>query len=315
MLSSGFKKLASECGMQTNHGIAYGQMRGYATTLCEGNGYKYISIATTIADAQNRVDLQNALEAGNIKKEFRVRDLDFSSKHITVIFQDTIGTMKKITAFIDWFFPLLEQFGASKMNVCVECGCEITSGCWKLINGTAYYVHQSCGDKIKRNITADEESRKQQDTGSYATGAIGAVLGAILGAIVWALVLHFGYVASIVGLLIGFLAERGYTLLKGKRGKAKTVIIGLVVILGVVLGTFLADAFTVVELINDGEALSLTYGDIPGFLSRLFQLNSEYRTEVFTNIGLGLLFAGLGAFGILRQTSIEASGTKVIDLP
>lgn len=315
MLSSAYKKLAAEYGMQVNHGLAYGQMRGYAATLCEGNGYKYISIATTITDAQNRVDLQHALESGNIKKEFRVRDLDFSSKHITVVFQDSIGTMKKITAFIDWFFPLLEQFGATKMNVCVECGCEVSSGCWKLINGTAYYVHQSCGDKIKRNIAADEETRKQQDTGSYASGAVGAVLGAILGAIVWALVLHFGYVASVVGLLIGFLAERGYTLLKGKRGKAKPVILGLVVILGVVLGTFLADAFTVVELINDGEALGLTYGDIPAFLSSLFQMDSEYRVQVFANIGLGLLFAALGVFGILKQSSAEVSGTKVIDLP
>ncbi len=315
MISSGLKKLALAHGMQVNHGIAYGQIRGYAATLYEGNGYKCIDIATTVSDPQCLESLKNMLQDSARKKEYRIQNVEFLDKHMVITFQDTIGTMKKVSAFTDWFFPLLDHFGATKMNICPECGCEISSGCWKLINRTAYYVHQSCGEKMKRDIAADEETRKQQDTGSYASGIIGAVLGAILGAIVWALVLRIGYVASVVGLLIGFLAEWGYTLLKGKRGKAKPIILGLVVILGVVLGTFLAEAFTVVELINDGEAFNMTYGDIPAFLFDVIQQEAEYRRQVFANIGLGLLFAALGVFGILKQSSAEVSGTKVIDLP
>ena len=68
---------------------------------------------------------------------------------------------------------------------------------------------------------------------------LGMAAGAALGAVVWAIVLSFGYIASLVGLLIGFLAEKGYSLCKGRQGKGKIAILILAVVFGVVLGTFI----------------------------------------------------------------------------
>jgi len=69
----------------------------------------------------------------------------------------------------------------------------------------------------------------------------------------WAVVLNLGYVASLVGLLIGFLALKGYDLLKGKQGKGKVAILIVAIVFGVLLGTFAEETFTVIGLINNGE--------------------------------------------------------------
>ena len=50
-----------------------------------------------------------------------------------------------------------------------------------------------------------------QKEGSYVTGLIGALVGALIGAVAWCLVMQLGIIASLVGFVIGWLAEKGYT--------------------------------------------------------------------------------------------------------
>ena len=210
MIGSGLKKLAVENGMTVARGVAYGNLHGYAATLSEGNGYKQIVLTTCFGDPEKLQTLQTQINQQNISREFRVANLSFAPNGVSVVFRDNPGTMKKIQAFIDWFFPLLDQAGASGWDICTECGNQITGGCWKLIDGIAFHLHESCADRVVRGLNEEEQQRKDEDTGSYLSGAVGALIGALIGAIVWAIVLNFGYVASIVGLLIGFLAEKGY---------------------------------------------------------------------------------------------------------
>ena len=125
----------------------------------------------------------------------------------------------------------------------MECGSQITNGSWYAVDGIAYHMHDTCADRVGQALEADAQQRKDEDTGSYGRGFIGALIGALLGSIVWALILYAGYVASLVGLLIGWLAEKGYTLLKGKQGKGKIAILVIVIILllgliGAFLGIF-----------------------------------------------------------------------------
>ena len=122
--------------------------------------------------------------------------------------------------------------------------------------------------------------------------------------------LNLGYVASLVGLLIGYLAEKGYRLLHGKQGKAKIIILTLAIVFGVVLGTFAADVITLVGMINDGE-LYLEYSDIVPFILELLQVDSEYAAAVGRNIAIGLLFAGLGTYALLKKTGKEVADTKI----
>ena len=128
-------------------------------------------------------------------------------------------------------------------------------------------------------------------------------------------VLLAGYVASIVGLLIGWLSEKGYNLLKGKQGKGKVVILIIAIVFGVVLGVFAADAISVAQVISETEGAVVTYADIPAFLLALLMTDGEYRSATLSNILLGLLFAGLGVFALLRKAGKEVADTKVVDLP
>lgn len=314
MIGSALKKLAKENGMKVAHGVAYGNYRGFAATFSEGAGYKQISFSTQIPDAAKKTVLMDQLGSMGLDKQYRVQNLGTDQKSFRIIFHDTMGTMTKLRAFLDMFIPLLQENGATAWNICPECGGTVTSGRWVLINGTAHYLHDTCAQKVTQGIREDEQALKDQQDGSYLTGGLGALLGATLGAVVWAVVLLGGYVASLVGLLIGWLSEKGYTLLKGRQGKGKLAILILAVIFGVCAGTIGADVFTLASYINDGDMYGLTYADIPAYLIFLFTEDPEYRSITLSNIGMGLLFAALGVFGLLRKTNNDVSDTKIVEL-
>lgn len=311
MIGSGLKKLAKANGMTVSNGVAYGSLMGYATTLSEGSGFKRMDIVTRFPEVGQQERFQAAVNGVNVTREYRVQQLNLGANVITVIFQDTVGTMKKLEAFVDWFYPLLAQHGATRYNVCPECGTEAPQGNWYLIDGVAWRFHESCGQRALEQMAASDEQRRQEDTGSYMSGAVGAFLGAALGAVIWALVLMGGYVASLVGLLIGFLAEKGYNLLKGRQGKGKVIILILAIVFGVLVGTIAADVIELVKLIDAGELAGCTYSDIPELLKFFITEVEEYRSALASNLGMGLLFAGLGVFALLRKTGKDVSGTKV----
>lgn len=313
MVGSALKKLAKQNGMKVDRGVAYGDLRGYAATLSEGAGWKQIVFATSIADSVKKTEFMDAVGAVDVTKQYRVQKLGITPRAIQVTFLDNPGTMKKIHAFLEWFIPLLDIFSATKSNVCAECGYEVSGGKWVLVNGVAYYLHEACAEHVKQEIEATNTQEKESATGSYATGAIGAFLGATVGAVVWAVVLLLGYVASIVGFVIGWLAEKGYSVLKGKNGKAKIVILVLAIIFGVVAGTIAADAMSLAQMINNGELPGWTMGDIPQMLLILLE-DGEYVAATAKNILLGLLFAALGVFALLRQTGKEVSGIAFAEL-
>lgn len=313
MIGSGLKKLASEHNMKVAHDVAYGSMNGFAVTLSEGSGYKRMAISTKIREEEKLGLLQVQLSRRNLQKEFRVKSLELGEKFIDVIFLDNPGTMKKIYSFIEWFFPMLEESGAAKADVCAECGMSVADGKWKLINGCAHYMHESCAQRVLRDVELEQEQNKLENRGSYAAGFVGALLGAALGAVAWAALLYFGYVASIVGLLIGFLALKGYDLLKGKQGKGKVVILVIAIVLGVLLGTFGGYLWQLAGMIGSGELPGMSYGDLP-YLFVFLLADSEFLASAAKDILMGLLFAGLGTYGILRNTGKEVAGFKMTDL-
>ena len=310
MIGSGLKKLAAEYGMKVNNGVAYGFIQGYPVTLFEGAGYKAIAISSKLTDLAVKQAVMDEISQVNLSREFRVQALNFFPNVIAINFLDNPGTMKKLRAFIDWFFPILARHGVPAQNVCSHCGCELISGKWVLIEGVAHHMHESCAQQVMQQIADENTREKEERSGSYLTGFLGALIGAAIGAVVWAAVLLLGYVASIVGLLIGFLAEKGYNLLKGKQGKGKVFILIVVVILAVLLGTLAADAYTLIGMINDGQLSDFTVSEVPGIIIALFVGDAEYRNATFANMGLGLLFAALGVFGLIRKTGKDVADVK-----
>lgn len=311
MIGTGLKKLANQYGMGVSKGMAYGSLNGFATTMCEGNGWKRLDIATRFENPEQQKAFEAALYGVDVKRQYRVQTLQVNQRNINVVFHDTVGTMKKIEAFLAWFYPLLEQHGAQKADICTECGTQITSGSWYAVDGIAYHMHDSCAEHVARELATDAQQRKEEDTGSYIRGFAGALIGALLGSVVWAVVLYVGYVASLVGLLIGWLAEKGYTLFKGKQGKGKIAILVIVIILGVLIGTLLPDVVVLAQMIDAGELPGLAYGDIPTLIMVVMAEDAEYMRGTLTNAGMGLLFAALGVFSLLRKTKREVTDVSI----
>lgn len=314
MIGSALKKLAKEYNMTVDKGIAYGSLGGFCATLSEGSGWKRIVFSTQFSDPAGRTGMMDTVNARDLKRDFRVLELTVGSKMIVVNFLDNPGTMKRIHAFLDWFLPMLHSFGASGAEICPECGMPIDQGCWVMVNGIAYHLHTACADRVRRNVELSNEQRASEDSGSYATGLLGSLLGAALGAVVWAVVLSLGYIASVVGLLIGFLAEKGYNLCKGKQGKGKIAILILAIVFGVVLGTFLAESYGLFDLISSGSVPGLEISDIPETIVYLFAVDGEYRGIVLKNVVMGLLFAALGVFALLGQTGKDMAGDRFVAL-
>lgn len=311
MIGIGLKKLALKHGMTVASGLAYGSLNGFATTLSEGAGYKRLDISTHFPEPGQQEKLMAAVQLTDVKREYAVQNLGIGPKAICILFNDTVGTMKRIDAFIEWFYPLLEQHGALGVDMCAHCHSEVTGGGWYLNNGAAHHLHDSCAAQVQDFFQEQAAKRAEEDTGSYAQGLLGAFLGAALGAIAWAIVLYMGYVASIIGLLIGWLAEKGYTLLRGRQGKGKVLILILAVIFGVLLGTIVPDVVTLAQMINGGELPGFAYGDIPQLILTILTENAEYRQATISNMGMGLLFAALGVFALVKKTSKEVSSPKL----
>ena len=314
MIGNALKKLANEHTMKVGSGVAVGSLGGFTATLSEGAGWKQIIFATQFPDPVRKTQFMDAVQQVNVQKQFRVQNLGVGPRSIQVIFQDNPGTMKKIREFLNWFLPMLTEAGAPGSHICTDCGCEVTSGRWILVSGVAYYLHDSCADKVIREVEADNVQRKEDATGSYISGLIGALLGSALGAVVWAIVLNLGYVASVVGLLIGWLAQKGYSLLKGKQGKAKILILIVAILFGVLLGTVGGDALTLAQMMGNGELPGFGYADIPWFLTTMWAESPEYRSGMISNIGMGVLYAALGVWVILRKAGKEVADTKVVEL-
>lgn len=145
----------------------------------------------------------------------------------------------------------------------------------------------------------------QEKRGSVIGGFIGALIGAGIGAVVWTLVGMAGYIASIVGFLIAFLADKGYDLLKGRQGVIKMIVLIVCVVLAVAAGTLGTYVWTIHNEYN--EQLS----QLTEFEKKYFEIateeefmkdvlsDSEVQTEMIKDSALGLVFGIMGSIGLI----------------
>ncbi len=315
MIGSGLKKFAQANGLSVGNGIGYGVLRGFQATLSEGAGFKQMVINTKFPDVEKLNALQATLNSVNLQKDYRVQQLSFTTGGIVIHFLDNPGTMAKIEAFTDWFFPLLSEADAYGADICPECGEVIDGdGVWRMVSGVAGFYHTACAEKLSQELANEQEAKEQADDGTYVKGAIGALIGALIGAVVWALVLNAGYVMSIIGLLIAFLADKGYDLLKGRQGKGKIVTLIVAVILGVAAGTVLAEFMGIASLIDEGFFIpEITYANIPEIFF-MFMEDSEVAGVVLSNFFQGLLFAAIGVVFFITQAAKKVTPPKMTEL-
>lgn len=314
MIGSGLKKFAVENGLTVKSGVAYGNFRGYTVSMFEGSGWKTIVINTRFSQMEDMTQLTSLLHGKDTVKTYRLSQTQVTSSHIQIVFADTVGTMKRVRAFADWFFPVLDGYDVTKFGICDECGQPIEDdGVWKIVGSSVVYVHTHCGDTMEANIRFAEEEARENDTGSYLTGFVGALVGSLIGAVLWAVVMNLGFIAGIVGLLIAFLAVKGYDLLHGKQGKAKVVIVAVCVVAAVLIGNYFAYLWMLRSALVEYD-IAFTTGELPKMLNRTLAEEAAVRGEFLRNVIMGLLLGVFGSIGIITRTAKSVSGTKVKDL-
>ena len=310
MVGNGLKKMAKEAGLNIDKGVAYGEYMGYSVTMWEGNGYKGLGVSARCTDESRLSAFLQQFDNKEMRKKYRIDQVHAWVEGMQIIFNDAPGTMKRYREFTEWLLPQLSLYGFLNSAYCPMCGLLLDgASSWRL-DKLAVHGHDRCFASREQEEKAEVERIKNEDTGSYASGFLGAVLGALLGAIPWAIALFMGYIASVLGFLISLLSAKGYDLLHGKMGKGKLFIVTLVSAVGVVCGNILGDVISIAVMIGKGELFGASFADIPAIMAELFR-DAEYMDMFQTNLKLGLFFALLGIAGVVWKMYKE-NPTRVV---
>lgn len=283
MIGPGLKKLAQQNGMSVSSGIAYGDFRGYATTFFEGSGFKRISVTTRFPDEYSVSSFIGELRRRDLKAEFQIHELTVCESRIDIEFYDSFSAMERISAFFDFFYPLLNMYGASGTGFCPECGDELLIGnCWKYVNGAAYHLHEYCADSVISSAESQKQLYHEIDEASTVNGFIGALAGALIGAIPLAILLYFSDWGALFGLLVVLLSRMGYQLFRGDKNRSIKMFTMLIAsIIAVFLGNIAADFFSGFTLFNGGDFyFDHTHGLMVAFLG-LFNIYVDVKNEMF----------------------------------
>ncbi len=138
---------------------------------------------------------------------------------------------------------------------------------------------------------------------NYVLGFVGALLGGLVGAIPWAIASSTGWFVSWLGFVIAIAASKGYDLMKVKVSTQKIWFVAIAVIVGVLAGQIMSD---MIRVAIDGEIS----GRLWSYLIYIFAHFGDFLSFYASDLVLGLIFAALGGFGVLKGIKKE---TAVID--
>lgn len=132
----------------------------------------------------------------------------------------------------------------------------------------------------------------KKDNG-YLIGILGATVGGLIASLPWILVYVYGdMILSLLALPIALGAWKGYQLLKGKENEKLPYIIAVISLLIITLATLVI----IPLLLGVKNGLDFSF-DI---LDLLYQ-SSEFKTAIFKDYAISVLFTFLGIGGVLGQ--------------
>ena len=152
------------------------------------------------------------------------------------------------------------------------------------VSGVARCLCEPCTAQIESALEQNRQEKVRRK-GNFFTGLIGAILGALIGAVLWVIVAQIGYIAAVIGLVMGVLTIKGFELLGGRINIAS--IITCCVVVGIVL--MLANGVSLgLEIYSVYQSESVSVFDciaaVPDFLAY-----SEIASTFWGNTAIGLL--------------------------
>lgn len=200
------------------------------------------------------------------------------------------------------------------MKICEKCGAEFESeqlycnNCMSSISNeeTVSYENQQIQEdfdpieiqnqQYQKMMEAKEQIKKYNSlSDNYLLGFVGSLLGGIVGAIPWVIVSCLGWFVGWLGYLIAITASKGYDLMKVKVKMCKLWFVAISVVISVFVGQIVSD---VIYIVSDPEIGFEYLGAAFAFIFEHFGL---YLSEAVPNLILGLIFAALGGFSVLKE--------------
>lgn len=317
MISMGLMNLAGEYTFQHGNGIVYGMIRGYMTSFSEGIGHKDLSISLLFPAPENAAGVLAILDSRTHQKFFRIKSFLVQQNGIQLVFVSNPGTLKRIRAFIIWFYPILREFGALDAGICPYCQKSLADveKVVKQIDNKVVAFHPKCATKITDDIARHNEAQASLSP-HLVRGFFGALLVGLIGVIPWAILSGTNFFVVWLGLTIGFLNLKGYTLLGGRIKKSTVPVLIATMILSVVAATFLGDCIWLAAEIGRQGMTDISLIEVPGRILQYLRDDPEFRSSFNIYLILGLFFAGLGSISPLSKTFKMAVASKLkIDDP
>ncbi len=224
----------------------FGNLMGYSSALFVNPAGKQLTVNTCISDEEQHDKLQKLLQTSDVKAKYNIYQYSIEPEklHFQWCSFAEKYSFEDISAFISWFYPLLKEYGASRIHVCPECGKEITpmSGHWYMTahNRTVHYIHSACrGSLMQKEQQATSWFRKNKIP-TYKAGFLWSLLFSLPGTILWGLLVTKSDAAPCISIFIGLLGWLGYTLAPGRRGAAKLPLLFASTLLNLLAGTGIA---------------------------------------------------------------------------
>ncbi|HPJ03330.1 MAG TPA: hypothetical protein PKU80_10860 [Candidatus Limiplasma sp.] len=335
-MASGFwQRLSDAYGLQYEDKRLYGRVDGYFITLSSMMGTLFRlqvylpglnqTQSTQMPEALQKAALLRAEAIRMIEEALRTYKLakvrtENGNQYIAVEFRRTGRAVKYIGELIKTVSAGLAGLGFATSMVCGHCRQAIESGEVPVrVGHDVYPMHDNCAQAVER----ESDSQPETKNGSLIAGVAGALLAAIVASIPWAVILAAGYMASIVGLLIGFVVSKGYDLLHGRQGRAKIIIVILCVLLSVALGQLLGTSYSIAQAydetqagLKENEYMIMTKSEfILWSWPNLIWTDADARGEVLKNFGVGVFFALLGCYSMLLSLLRNSVSTRPKRLP
>ncbi len=314
MISKKFRKMGEARGFVTAKGICYGEVNGYTVTLSEENSFRYVCINAAVTEMVHQNLIANEQQ---IRDTYKI-NMEYHSTCVIASFRTGIGKkIEDIDAFLNVYTSQLAAAGCPRSaDTCIHCNMSMdaTSRRIKFVGGRAMHLHEGCAQQLADALHSQSEQLSTAKSNA-GKGILGALLFGLIGALPWAILYALGYFVAWAGLLIGIMAVKGYQKFDGIIKKSTIALLALLIVLLVIGAQLLGVVFEVGAIILGGEVWG-TLANIPFYMNTLFG-NSEYVSSFVGNILLGLVFAGLGLFGLFRSliSSVADMSKSIVDLP
>ena len=288
-LSQRLRDWAGQRGWTVEKNRAYGDYAGFTFTAFEGQGFKAFALLAPVWQAAERADLMRFLKEK--RRELKLREFEVKDRSLIIKINESFRhvTPEKLENALRVLTEYLGSKGIEGRR-CFFCA-QADPDSQAAVGDFVTWTHAGC---LEQAAADTERARREYalEQKNYAIGTIGALLGGMVAAIPWVIVQIFlERIAAILGYLIGLGAFKGYTLFKGRMGRATRWLVAAATLLSVVVAEFVIVA--VIMLRNDLP--------VNEFTMRMLFANDELRNAWLRDLAMALFMALLGISRSLHQ--------------